>query len=90
MPGELFYLIKSGEVSCTAGGNEIRRCGRGDFFGEQALLLDGTRTATVTALGEVECLSLSRGVLEEVLGASLKDVLYKRSTIIALEKSASL
>ena len=89
-PGELFYIIKEGEVVATVDHQEIRRSSKGDFFGEQALLYDGVRTATVTAQGEVECLSVGRRTLEEVFGGSLKETLYKRSTIMALEKSASL
>lgn len=53
-PGDLFFLIKDGEVSCTQKGTEIRRLGKGDFFGEMALLYDSPRTATVTAIGEVK------------------------------------
>lgn len=88
--GDLFYIIKEGEVLCTVKEDEIRQLSKGDFFGEQALLYAGVRTATIIALGEVECLSLSRQDLEEIFGSSLKDVLYKRSTIISLEKSAKL
>lgn len=32
----------------------------GDYFGEQALLYDGIRTSSVTAVTSVELLSLSR------------------------------
>jgi cAMP-dependent protein kinase regulator len=59
-PGDLFYLIKEGTVVCSKRGSEIRRLGRGDFFGEIALLYNSPRTATVTALGEVKCVSLGR------------------------------
>lgn len=33
-PGDLFFIIKEGEVVCTKDNREIRRMGRGDFFGE--------------------------------------------------------
>jgi len=33
-PGDLFFIIKEGEVICTKNDREIRRMNRGDFFGE--------------------------------------------------------
>ena len=46
--GHSFFVIRDGEVSVTAGGDEIATLGAGDFFGELALLATGRRTATVT------------------------------------------
>ena len=46
--GHSFFLIRDGEVSVTASGDEIATLGSGDFFGELALLGSGRRTATVT------------------------------------------
>jgi len=34
--------------------------GGGEFFGEQALLNNSTRTATITADNEVTCLAIGR------------------------------
>lgn len=40
---------------------EIRTLGKGDYFGEQALLKEDCRTASVIALSPgVECLTLDR------------------------------
>lgn len=48
--GREFFVIVDGNVSVTQEGNEIRRLGPGDFFGEIALIYDNARrTATVTA-----------------------------------------
>jgi CRP-like cAMP-binding protein len=64
---------------------------KGEIFGEQALIYEhGTRTATVTAKGPVECLSLSQEDLAAVLGSALQHVIYRNSMRIALEKSATL
>jgi CRP-like cAMP-binding protein len=38
--GELLYVVKEGEVVCTIDSVERRRMGKGEFFGEQALLYD--------------------------------------------------
>jgi CRP/FNR family transcriptional regulator, cyclic AMP receptor protein len=44
-----FFVIEEGEAKVTVGGNEVRRLGPGDYFGEIALISQGARTATVTA-----------------------------------------
>jgi CRP/FNR family cyclic AMP-dependent transcriptional regulator len=41
------------------GGDEVRRLGPGDYFGEIALISEGSRTATVTAESELECYGLT-------------------------------
>lgn len=66
-PGETFYLIRSGKVSISthgmkAGGEpvELGSMSDGSFFGEVSLLTDKPRTATVTAVGHVELMELTR------------------------------
>ncbi|GBP87259.1 cGMP-dependent protein kinase, isozyme 1 [Eumeta japonica] len=66
--GDKFYIIRGGTVVVSkreADGEGERRVNtlrRGDFFGEQALLYEDCRLATVTAQAPgVECLTLKRG-----------------------------
>jgi CRP-like cAMP-binding protein len=47
-PGYSFFVIAEGNAVVTSTGEELARLGRGDFFGEVAILGDGRRTATVT------------------------------------------
>lgn len=66
--GSFFYIVRSGEVKCTKGGNEVSRRKPGDFFGELALLHNENRAATVTAAEETAVLSLPRDAFVRLLG----------------------
>ena len=44
-----FFVIESGDAVVTVDGDERRRLGPGDYFGEVALIDGGLRTATITA-----------------------------------------
>ena len=55
-----FFVIVSGSATVTIAGEEVATLGAGDYFGEVALLSDeGTRTATITADTELECLGMT-------------------------------
>eukprot|EP00930_Biecheleria_cincta_P032164 TRINITY_DN22318_c0_g1_i1.p1 TRINITY_DN22318_c0_g1~~TRINITY_DN22318_c0_g1_i1.p1 ORF type:complete len:1340 (+),score=259.46 TRINITY_DN22318_c0_g1_i1:107-4126(+) len=76
--GDEFFIVLSGECAATittssingeeADVQEHRRYQAGGLFGEQALLKNTTRAATVTALQETEVLCLSRARFERMLG----------------------
>jgi pyruvate,water dikinase len=57
--GAAFYIIESGEVAVLIAGVERATLGPGDYFGEVALIDEGTRIATVTALDDVVCYGLT-------------------------------
>lgn len=59
----------------------------GDFFGEQALLYNSPRTASVTTMGEVKCLAIGRQRLKKVLGSQLQQVMYRNSIRMAFERN---
>jgi CRP-like cAMP-binding protein len=54
--GREFFLILSGTVAVTQGGQHVDTLGPGRFFGEVVATEDGPRHATVTALSEVDVL----------------------------------
>ena len=89
-PGDLFYIIKDGSVSCTQNGKPLRIINKGSFFGEQALLYNTVRTATVTAVSDVKCVAISRNKLASALGKQLQQIIYQNSKTIAFEKSERL
>ncbi|CAG9585544.1 unnamed protein product [Danaus chrysippus] len=99
--GDKFYIIRGGTVVVSkreedGGDRRVGSLGRGQYFGEQALLHEDRRLATVTAMPPgVECLTLERGPFTELLGnlEELKNVRHadprpsqqKKSSIIRSE-----
>jgi len=55
-----FYMIREGEATVRHGGKTVATLGRGDFFGEMALLDDQPRSADVIAMEPTKCLVLLR------------------------------
>jgi small-conductance mechanosensitive channel/CRP-like cAMP-binding protein len=68
------YLIVDGTVSVrvrndeTGQEKEVSQLGAGNFFGEMSLMTGERRTATVVALGDVECYRLSAESFRRVIG----------------------
>lgn len=54
-----FFVIESGRAKVSVGDTERRTLGPGDSFGEIALIVDTTRTATVTAETPVVCWAIA-------------------------------
>jgi len=51
--GRTFFVIESGEAAVLVHGNEVRKLGPGDSFGEMALVDKTARSATVRADTEI-------------------------------------
>jgi Cyclic nucleotide-binding domain len=69
--GDRFYLVGSGRLLVTVAGIDRAGLASGDGFGEIALLRDGLRTATVTALEPVTLYALEReAFLDAVTGST--------------------
>jgi len=67
-PADAMFFIMSGEVEVDVAPTP-RRMGRGQFFGEIALLRDTLRTATVTTITECELLALDVADFRKLLDA---------------------
>jgi nitroimidazol reductase NimA-like FMN-containing flavoprotein (pyridoxamine 5'-phosphate oxidase superfamily) len=77
-PADKFFIIVDGEVDVVrepapGKGTEVKLAtlGRGQFFGEVAILNDGPRTATVRARGRTTLLTMDRDVFRGLVAQSL-------------------
>lgn len=68
--GDALYLILSGNVLVHQGDKELNRHGPGGMIGELALLDDEPRSASCTALSEVQALKIDRGQFEDIMHAN--------------------
>jgi len=68
--GQKFYFVSNGTVSVKIDGKEVKQLGTGDFFGERALITNDPRNATIQAIGDVECLTLSATDFMFMLGSN--------------------
>ncbi len=66
--GDALFLVVSGEVRVHRGTREFARLGVGECFGEMAILDSAPRSATVSALDDVDCLKIEREDFYDILG----------------------
>jgi CRP-like cAMP-binding protein len=64
-----FFIVVDGRARVSVDGWRVTTLHRGDFFGEVGVLVDGVRTATVSAETPLRCLVLPNGGLEPLLVA---------------------
>lgn len=57
--GAAFYVIESGEATVFIAGKQRSTLAAGDYFGEIALIDEGTRMATITAASQLVCWGLT-------------------------------
>ncbi|MCW2928457.1 MAG: pkar1 [Thermoleophilia bacterium] len=69
--GDRFYLVLRGSAIVERDGATLASLGRGDHFGELALLTDAPRAATVRAVSTMQTWSVSREAFERIIAVRL-------------------
>jgi len=68
---DAFYVVVSGEVVVSdpadEGGAPLKSYGEADYFGEVALLMRGSRTATVKAVTDCECVAIDKAAFHRLM-----------------------
>jgi putative ABC transport system ATP-binding protein len=77
--GEEFYLISDGEVDVVRADHEVARLGRGEFFGEVALISGEPRNATIVATEPLDTFVLGKSDFQAavVSSPSFREQLYR-------------
>ena len=77
--GEEFFLISDGEVDVVRADHEVARLGRGDFFGEVALISGEPRNATILATEPLDTFVLGKTDFQSAVetSAPFRDQLYR-------------
>jgi CRP-like cAMP-binding protein len=68
--GAFMYVVKTGQVGITVGGNPVERVNAGGTFGEMAVVDQSPRTASAVALTPCELLQVDRPSLMATLKAN--------------------
>ena len=73
--GSCMYIIKEGEVECMKGDRIVRCLGKGENFGQKALLDNDKRTLSVKAKTDCKLYSISAEFLKNQFGENYKEAL---------------
>ncbi len=79
--GSLYYIIKSGRASVIkqekdSEPRQVVELGPGEGFGEEALIREKPRNATVKAIDEITVLTLNKADFDKILGESFIEWYY--------------
>jgi cGMP-dependent protein kinase len=80
-PGDKFYLIHLGRVKISKNNKHIRDLEKGNCFGEISLIRKENRTATVTALDETQCYTLTKEEFLSLIDKTLLDYINKKLSL---------
>ena len=74
--GDFYYIIKEGKASVIRGDDTIDTISTGDGFGEEAIIRDHKRNATITALTDTTVLALNKNDFNSLLKKSFLDFTF--------------
>mmetsp|Transcript_108084 Transcript_108084/g.187536 ORF Transcript_108084/g.187536 Transcript_108084/m.187536 type:complete len:837 (+) Transcript_108084:53-2563(+) len=84
--GSEFFVIRKGKAAVLVDGHVVAILGKGDFFGELAMLHGTPRSATVAATeGDVQCLAITREEFNEL--DLRKKLNFKKRKAIVMDES---
>lgn len=86
-PGDTLHIIKHGEVAVLQNQSLLRNMGQGCYYGEQALINNCTRTASILAITDCVIMIIQRSSLIEALGTGIEEIIFRNTIKISLEKS---
>lgn len=75
-PGDNYYIIKTGRASVSRENQVIDMISVGDAFGEEAIIRDRKRNATITALEDMTLFVLNKNDFNELLKKSHLDFTF--------------
>lgn len=73
--GDALFIIASGEVSVTRGGEGLGVLGESDYFGEMAVLTGETRSATIRASSDCLVMRIEQSEFHRILSENFEAVL---------------
>jgi rhodanese-related sulfurtransferase len=88
-PGDFFYVVESGQAEVVRRGSPVARLGAGGSFGEEALLQDVARNATVRMVTDGRLLRLAKSDFERLLKAALVDLIEPEQALRLIERGAA-
>lgn len=88
-PGDYFYVIESGQAEVVRSGAAVARLVAGASFGEEALLQDIPRNATVRMVSEGKLLRLAKDDFDRLLKTQLVDVINPDDARLLIERHAA-
>ncbi len=80
-PGDSLYIVSSGQVAIIKQKVKIAELSRGSFFGEMSLLTGEHRSATVQAMTDCVCLTLSKSAFSSLVSQN-HEILERISEIM--------
>jgi CRP/FNR family cyclic AMP-dependent transcriptional regulator len=65
--GDGFYVVTSGSATVRLGDQDVAKLAPGDYFGELSLFDPAPRNATITAVGTLTCVTMTREAFTRAL-----------------------
>ena len=87
-PGDFFYVIESGQAEVVRRGSPVARLVPGASFGEEALLQEISRNATVRMVSDGRLLRLAKTDFDRFLKPELVETIAPESLQLLLERAA--